>query len=97
MANFNATTGVDNVDLGNGTELRHRYQHQSDSDRRLLSGWGTESTDIIISGASGVSVDLSGAGTTAGTSGFNDFGRLAFNNTSGTSGATLSSGQPPVR
>jgi hypothetical protein len=92
MANFNATTGVDNVDLGNGTDsVTVTNTNQIQIGDYFQGGNGTD--DIIISGASGVSVDLSGAGTTAGTSGFNDFGRLVFNNTSGTSGATLSSGQ----
>ena len=92
MANFNATTGVDNVDLGNGTDsVTVTNTNQIQIGDYFQGGNGTD--DIIISGASGVSVNLSGAGTTAGTSGFNDFERLVFNNTSGTSGATLSSGQ----
>src|SRR5262245_44361678 len=91
MANLSATTGTDNNTQTAGTDtvtVSNTNQIQSGD---FFDGAGGADA-IVISGSTGVSVNLSGAGTGAST-GFHNYEGLTFNNTSGTSMATLSSAQ----
>ena len=91
MANNNASTGNDNIVQGSGADtLTITNQNQLNANDFFNGGAGDDT--INISRLSGLTVDLSVV-TTSATRGFHNYEGLSFNNTSGTSGATLNAAQ----
>jgi Ca2+-binding RTX toxin-like protein len=91
LASNPATTGTDNIVQTSAADtLVVTSTTQIQAADSFDGGAGTDA--IVISGAAGVTVDLSGAGVTA-TTGFRNYEGLTFDNTSGTTTATFSAAQ----
>ena len=93
MANFNATSGTDTQTQGNGSDsVTFTAANQIDATDFFDGGSGGGSDTIIVSGAAGLTIDFSVAGTDS-THGFHNYDDLSFNNSSGTSSATFNANQ----
>jgi Ca2+-binding RTX toxin-like protein len=91
FANNNATTSKDTITQTTGSDtLTVTSSGQIVSTDKFDGAAGTDT--IVISGTSGVTVNLSTAGVTS-TTGFKNYEALSINNTSGTSTVTLNANQ----
>ncbi|MBI2717512.1 MAG: DUF4347 domain-containing protein [Rhizobiales bacterium] len=91
LQNNNATTSTDNITQSTGADTLTVTATTQIQAADFFDG-AAGSDAIVISGATGVTVSLAGAGT-SGTTGFHNYEGLTFDNTSGTSTVTLAGAQ----